>query len=197
MTEINKTIADRILSHSIEKQAGMLAMLKKAINIESPSQIPNIQGPVFELFSESLESMGYHCRLLSGKSSGGQMLAIPSDRQRNIPQQLILGHVDTVWPLGTLETMPVASREGRLYGPGSYDMKAGLVQAVFAVQTLRDLELDPPLTPIFFLNSDEEIGSHDSVVHIKRLAHVVNRTFVVEPSLGPKGKLKTQRKGSR
>ncbi|MAI33640.1 MAG: carboxypeptidase [Planctomycetaceae bacterium TMED240] len=173
----------------------MLSMLKNAISIESPSQLPDTQGAVFELFATLLESVHYRCRFLSGRTSGGQMLAIPCRRQKQLPQQLILGHVDTVWPLGTLETMPVQSREGCLYGPGSYDMKAGLVQAVFAVRTLHELGLEPPLTPIFFLNSDEEIGSQESALQIERLARVVNRTFVVEPSLGPAGNLKTQRKG--
>jgi glutamate carboxypeptidase len=195
MTEINKAVAASILSHSFQRQADMLSMLKNAVSIESPSQLPTTQRPVFELFSTMLESMGYRCRFLSGKDSGGQMLAIPCNREKEQPQQLILGHVDTVWPLDTLETMPVESRQGCLHGPGSYDMKAGLVQAVFAVQTLRELGMTPPLTPIFFMNSDEEIGSHESASQIERLARVVNRTFVVEPSLGPLGKLKTQRKG--
>jgi len=195
MTEINTAVAATILSRSFEKQADMLSMLKNAIRLESPSQLPNMQRPVFELFTCMLESMEYRCRFLSGNNSGGQMLAIPCNRQKQQPQQLILGHVDTVWPLGTLETMPVESRDGCLHGPGSYDMKAGLVQAVFAVQTLRELGMKPPVTPIFFMNSDEEIGSHESAIQIERLARVVNRTFVVEPSLGPHGNLKTQRKG--
>ena len=195
MTEINKAVAATILARSFEKQADMLSMLKHAIRLESPSQLPKTQRPVFELFTSMLESMEYRCRLLSGNESGGQMLAIPCHRDKQQSQQLILGHVDTVWPLGTLATMPVESREGRLHGPGSYDMKAGLVQALFAVQTLRELGMEPPLTPIFFMNSDEEIGSHESSAQIERLARVVNRTFVVEPSLGPRGSLKTQRKG--
>ena len=152
MTENSKAVAAAILSHSLAKQADMLAMLRKAVNIESPSKLPETQQAVFELFASMLESMRYRCRFISGKESGGQMLAIPCDRDRTRPQQLILGHVDTVWPLGTLETMPVESREGRLHGPGSYDMKGGLVQAVFAVQTLRELGITPPLTPIFFMN---------------------------------------------
>jgi glutamate carboxypeptidase len=195
MTDINKTIAAKILSHSVAKQTDMLVLLKRAVNIESPSQLPETQAPVFQLFSDFLISLGYRCRFLRGDTSGGQMLAIPLNRQRNTPQQLILGHVDTVWPVGSLETMPVESREGRLHGPGSYDMKAGLVQAVFAIQILHELGLKPQLAPIFFINSDEEIGSHESARQIERLARVVNRTFVVEPSLGPTGKLKTQRKG--
>ncbi len=195
MTDISKTISAKILSHSVAKQTDMLALLKRAVTIESPSQNPETQAPVFQLFSDFLISLGYRCRFLRGKTSGGQMLAIPSSRKRHTPQQLVLGHVDTVWPLGTLETMPVESREGCLHGPGSYDMKAGLVQAAFAIQTLLELGLEPTLAPILFINSDEEIGSHESAQNIERLARVSNRTFVVEPSLGPSGKLKTKRKG--
>ncbi len=195
MTEIDNVVAAKILSHSRGKQAEMVSMLKKAVSIESPSQKPNTQRPVFELFTSMLEAMEFRCRFLSGKESGGQMLAIPCQRLKQQPTQLILGHVDTVWPVGTLDKMPIASREGCLHGPGSYDMKAGLVQAVFAVKTLRELGITPTLTPIFFMNSDEEIGSHESATKIERLARVVNRTFVVEPSLGPRGKLKTKRKG--
>ncbi len=195
MTDTNQEVAAEILSHSIKQQAKMVELLKQAVNLESPSELSNTQRPVCQLFRDQLELAGYRSRFVAGKSSGGQMLAIPRERNRSHAQQLILGHVDTVWPLGTLDTMPIESRNGCLHGPGSYDMKAGLVQAVFAVQTLQDLGLNPSVTPIFFLNSDEEIGSHDSVRQIERLARVVDRTFVVEPSLGPSGKLKTQRKG--
>jgi glutamate carboxypeptidase len=80
-------------------------------------------------------------------------------------------------------------------GPGVYDMKGGLVQMVFALRTLYELDLTPPLTPIVFVNSDEEVGSPDSRPRIHRLARVADRAFVLEPSLGPEGKLKTARKG--
>jgi glutamate carboxypeptidase len=74
-------------------------------------------------------------------------------------------------------------------------MKAGLVQGVYAVRALRDLALEPPLAPVFFVNSDEEIGSVESSPRILRLARRVRRVFVLEPSLGPEGRLKTARKG--
>jgi len=70
-----------------------------------------------------------------------------------------------------------------------------LVQAIFAIQALRELRLMPQVTPLFFINSDEEIGSPESASHIVRLAKIVNRAFVMEPSLGPTGQLKTARKG--
>lgn len=170
-------------------------MLQQIASIESPSQHPETQDAVFAVFANALRDLGYGCRRLKGQTSGGQLFASPRDRNSNWPNQLLLGHVDTVWPLGTLEKMPVESRDGCIRGPGVYDMKGGLVQALFALRAIRDLRLQPSVTPIWFLNSDEEIGSQDSVARIRRLARVCNRAFVMEPSLGPDGKLKTARKG--
>jgi glutamate carboxypeptidase len=101
-----------------------------------------------------------------------------------------------VWALGTVETMPVGIQDGRLTGPGVYDMKAGLVQGIFALRALRDLGLTPAVTPAFFIDSDEEIGSLESIPRLERAARRMKRVFVLEPSLGPEGKLKTRRKGS-
>jgi len=109
--------------------------------------------------------------------------------------QLLLGHVDTVWPLGTIARLPVTLRDGRLTGPGVYDMKGGLTQIVFALAALRELGLEAPATPVVFVSSDEEVFSTDSRRAISRLARRVERVFVMEPSLGPEGRLKTRRKG--
>jgi glutamate carboxypeptidase len=110
--------------------------------------------------------------------------------------QLLVGHVDTVWPLGTITRMPVRIVEGRLYGPGVFDMKGGLVQMLFALRALGELDLTPPATPIVFVASDEELGSFDSTMHLGRLARLASRVFVLEPAFGPGGKLKTERKGA-
>jgi glutamate carboxypeptidase len=75
-------------------------------------------------------------------------------------------------------------------------MKGGLVQGIFALRALRELGLAPTVEPAFFINSDEEIGSVESLPRIERLARRVRRVFVLEPSLGPAGDLKTRRKGS-
>ncbi|MCA9941084.1 MAG: M20 family metallopeptidase, partial [Anaerolineales bacterium] len=111
------------------------------------------------------------------------------------PRQLLLGHSDTVWDVGTLQTMPCVIEDGKMRGPGVYDMKAGLAQMIFALRALRDLRLTPAVAPLVFVNSDEEIGSFESGSHIARLARQVARVLVLEPSLEPGGKLKTARKG--
>ena len=80
-------------------------------------------------------------------------------------------------------------------GPGVYDMKAGLVEIIFALKSLQALKLQPEVAPIIFINSDEEIGSRESTRYVRRLAQLVDRALVLEPSLGLTGKLKTARKG--
>lgn len=175
----------------------MVALVRDLALIESPSHQPETQEPVFDRLAAALEEAGLRTRRLKGTKSGGQLWAAPPRGHRPRPSgaQLVIGHVDTVWPVGTLATMPVELRDGRLHGPGVYDMKAGLVQGVFAVRALRELGLEPPLAPVFFVNSDEEVGSGESVRWIRRLARRVQRVFVLEPSLGPQGRLKTARKG--
>lgn len=163
--------------------------------VESPTDDPASQRGVHTILVAALEDLGFEIRMVRGRSSGDHLLARPRDRERGTPLQLLLGHTDTVWPHGTLERMPVVERDGRLFGPGTLDMKGGLAQMVFALRALRTLGLQPPVTPIVFINADEEIGSPDSKRHVQRLARSVSRAFVLEPSRGPEGLLKTARKG--
>lgn len=178
----------------------MGGLLRDLALLESPSLVPGSQEPVFNRLAAELGQSGLSVRRLSGrlsgKATGGQLWAVPRGRRRGLPAQLLLGHCDTVWPQGTLERMPVEIRDGRLSGPGVFDMKGGLVQGIFALRALAELGLEPPLTPAFFINSDEEIGSPDSTARIHSLARRVRRVFVLEPALGPEGRLKTRRKGS-
>jgi glutamate carboxypeptidase len=175
----------------------MFELLERLVLCESPSRDREAQKEVLALLSDSFAERRFQPRLLSGRHSGGMLLAMPADRRRHRPHQLILGHSDTVWPVGTLATMPARTDdEGTFWGPGSYDMKAGLVQGLFAVEALAVVGADPlPVTPVFLINSDEEIGSHESTRVIVRFARGADRCFVLEPSLGPEGDLKTARKG--
>jgi glutamate carboxypeptidase len=111
------------------------------------------------------------------------------------PSQLILGHGDTVWPVGTLRTMPVCVEGDTVRGPGVLDMKGGLVQMVFALRAVKDLGLRPSVRVVALITSDEQTGSFDSTPVIRRLARRACRAFVLEPAFGREGKLKTARKG--
>jgi glutamate carboxypeptidase len=178
----------------------MAALLRDLALLESPSLDPASQEPVFARLAAELEAAGLRVRRLPGRETGGQLWAVPRRRRRGVPAQLLLGHCDTVWARGALESMPVAmtgtGADRRLTGPGVYDMKAGLVQGIFALRALRDLGLAPGAEPAFLINSDEEIGSPESFRLLERVARRVRRVFVLEPSLGAEGRLKTRRKGS-
>ncbi|HEX4497950.1 MAG TPA: M20 family metallopeptidase [Thermoanaerobaculia bacterium] len=189
-----------LLAHLFARQEEMGALLRDLASLESPSLDPATQEPLFARLAAELAASGMRSRRLPGRTSGGQLWAVRRQRRRNpsgrTPAQLLLGHCDTVWPVGTLAAMPVEVRGGRLSGPGVYDMKAGLVQGIFALRALHDLGLDPEVEPAFFINSDEETGSVESLPRIERLARRMERVFVLEPSLGHEGALKTRRKGS-
>lgn len=189
-----ETCAARVLEWLRDERAAMTDLLMRLAVSESPSSAPAAQAGVQGELARGLRSMGYRVRHLSGERTGGQVLAVPASRSRG-PFQLVLGHSDTVWPLGTCADMPVEVRGGRLYGPGVYDMKAGLVQALFALRALVALGETPAVTPVVLVSSDEEIGSPESKRHIRRLACRSDRALVLEPSLGPEGRLKTRRKG--
>ena len=187
------------LSWSLARRGSELVdLVSRLAGSESPSHEPSTQAPVFALIEEALQPSGLVVRRLAGGTSGGQLIARSSTRPRN-GYQLLLGHVDTVWPVGTLSAMPVREEGGRLYGPGVFDMKGGVAIAVFALLALagleRELGLAPALSPMLFLNSDEELGSADSARRIHRLARRAARAFVLEPAFGPDGRVKTERKG--
>lgn len=176
-------------------RAEMIAFLRALADMESPTDVPASQRPVQEFLTRALGDVGYRVTRHAGRNTGGLLLARPRRRVRGRPLQLLVGHTDTVWPLGTLAEMPVREVDGRLYGPGTFDMKAGLTQIVFALRALHELGGDPPATPVVLFNSDEETGSPESGRTVRRLARRACRAFVPEPSWGPRGLLKTARKG--
>src|SRR5262249_35475285 len=111
------------------------------------------------------------------------------------PSVLLLGHFDTVWPIGQLARMPIREESGRLHGPGVFDMKAGLGIGLLAVRALH--EVSPPASRPrvrFLVTADEEVGSGTSREAIERLAKESVAVLVLEPAL-PGGAVKTARKG--
>ena len=192
----DQDVPKRILDYLDGHRAEMAALLERLVLCESPSGDRASLLRVMGLLSEAFSERGFRPRIIAGKESGGMLLAMPDRRPRHRPHQLLLGHCDTVWPIGTLETMPAKTEDGTFWGPGSYDMKAGLTQGLFAIEALAAARADAlAVTPVFVINSDEEIGSRESTRVITRFARRADRCFVLEPSLGPDGNLKTARKG--
>ena len=191
-------VANRIADWMSGQTAAMTELLVDLVEAESPTTDPSSQAGPQAILRTEFEALGYDVRLLAGPDEGdaGQLLVRPKRPGRPADYQLLIGHSDTVWDVGTLDTMPVAFSDGRLHGPGSFDMKGGLVQMVFALRALSELGLEPSVAPVPFINSDEEVGSPHSERRIARLARRADRALVIEPAASPGGALKTARKGN-
>ena len=177
------------------RQDELVAFASKLVAAESPSLEPLLHDEVLRQLSDAFQGLGFCVKRLRGRATAGHLYARPAVRRRHRGYQLVIGHWDTVWPEGTLRGMPVKISDGKLHGPGMFDMKAGLAQLIFALKALQALKLTPKVRPVVFINSDEEIGSRESTRYIKRLARGADRALVLEPAFGPEGALKTARKG--
>lgn len=180
---------------ALERRRGeMVRTIRHLVEQESPS----FNKPAVDLFAQSLAKtfagIGARVRLHPAREFGEHLQADFAADSRAQPV-LLLGHMDTVWDVGTLNMMPARERNGRLYGPGVYDMKAGIAQMIFAVDALQQLLGALPRPVTVLLVSDEEVKSASSRALLTRLAKQSAAVFVLEPSAGVKGSLKTARKG--
>jgi len=188
--------AKRILSYLEDERPRMVELLQRLALAESPSDDRNAVDSVLAILAAELQQCGLSVRRLRGRVSAGLLYARPRERVRKSPLQLLVGHCDTVWPVGTVTTMPVRVEGETVRGPGVFDMKGGLVQMLFALRAVKKLGLRPAAECVVVINSDEEIGSPDSTPTIRRLARRSARAFILEPAFGRAGKLKTARKAS-
>lgn len=194
---MSKLAAD--VRHWMEDHASeMRDLLIRLVEAESPTTDAETQVGPQRILREAYEAFGYQVRYLSGdgEAVGGQLLARPPRAHRMPAYQLLMGHSDTVWDRGTLRTMPIEIRNGLMYGPGTFDMKSGLVQMLFAIRAVTELGWTPEVTPVAWINSDEEIGSPWSDRRTVRLARHADRALIIEPASGPDGRIKTGRKGN-
>ncbi len=176
----------------------MRATLRRYVEQESPSASAEAIASLVAIIAKDFAAIGGRIRLhklaVHGAANYGPALQVDFTGPRRSPQLLLLGHTDTVYPLGTLKTMPWRERGGRLCGPGAFDMKGGIVQALFALRTM--LERGPlPCAVRLLLVPDEEIGSPASRALTERLAPQSSAVLVLEPAAGAEGACKTARKG--
>ncbi len=172
----------------------MTALLKELVEHESPGTEKNAVDGLGKKLATEMEASGAHVGVVRARDYGDHLLCKVSGA-RSDAQVLVLGHMDTVWETGTLKNMPFRIEKDRAYGPGSFDMKAGLVQLVFALRALREVGRRPAAEVVVLINSDEEIGSHSSRNLIEDEGRQSRAVLVLEPSLSPDGRLKTFRKG--
>jgi glutamate carboxypeptidase len=169
----------------------MRRALRELVEVESPSDAKAAVDDAVALLAGWGAEAGWRIKLHKQKQFG-DILEMRSGPARGARKPiLLLGHLDTVWPLGTLRKMPWREQAGRFFGPGVLDMKAGVVMALAAVRALAELDVRRPVT--LLLNSDEEVGSPVSRPLTERLALASSAVLVLEPAQGLA--CKTARKG--
>lgn len=174
----------------------MLDTLRELTLFESPSLEKEPADRCCQFLADLWLHRNTLINIIKQKHRGDQLRIIwPATTLRTKSQLLVLGHFDTVYPSGTLAKMPFHVKNGKAFGPGTFDMKAGIVQALFALEALQESRLPITKRIVFLWTSDEEIGSEASRKLIEAEARRSSGVFVLEPSLGPRGLLKTCRKG--
>jgi glutamate carboxypeptidase len=174
----------------------MLATLRTFVEAESPSLEKDAAVRCCGIIAEEWRKHGVRVERLAQKERGDHLrITYWPNKTRPAGQLLVLGHYDTVYSTGTLQQMPFRVSAGKAYGPGIFDMKAGIVQALYALQALQETNKQLRKRLVFLWTSDEEIGSDSSRKLLEAETRRSDAVFVLEPSFGPRGLLKTARKG--
>ena len=198
----------------------LIETIESLVRIESPSDDKAAVDRCGAELTARLRAIGGAVTLLPQRERGDHLRAefhvVPANRRRqgsgesrrsspdlqraeaeagpHVPTILLLGHFDTVWPIGTLDRMPVVHTNGRLHGPGVFDMKAGIGLAMLATRALLETAAPSARRIVMLWTTDEEVGSATSRAAIEDEARKSDAVFVLEPSL-PGGAVKTARKG--
>lgn len=186
---------DSFLSWAHSNQGRIVGTIREMVECESPSDDAVAVNRQVEQIADRWASI---CKVVRRKAKGyGDHLLLEFDLpgKKKTGQILALGHTDTVWPLGTLKSMPWRQAEGRLWGPGVYDMKGGIAFFLHAMEALREMQVPVAHKVVLQLNSEEEVGSHSSRALTEAQARKSACVLVLEPGTGHEGKLKTARKG--
>jgi glutamate carboxypeptidase len=186
---------DPILLYLESRRAEMVSLCRELVECESPTDDAAAVGRFADLVADQVAGMARVRRIPGGRFGPHLQCEFELPGEKQDGQILALGHSDTVWPVGTLKQMPFREAEGRLWGPGVLDMKAGIAFLIFAVRALRELELPVRRRVVMQLNSDEEVGSDSSRPLTEEEARRSVAVLVLEPGTGLDGKLKTARKG--
>jgi glutamate carboxypeptidase len=194
MTGQGKTL----LSYFEEIQTEIVAFIRWLVEQESMSREAEANRRIAENLAEKLASMGADIELFSDPRFGATLQAryssVAASARVGNEQLLVVGHLDTVWPLGTVAERPFRIENGRAFGPGIFDMKAGVAIAAFAMRAINELGRKTQRPVTLLMTCDEETGSHFSREIIEAEARTASAALVLEPPI-PGGTIKTSRKG--
>lgn len=176
-----------------EREEDIVSLIKNIVEIESPTSNKEKTNYLGEILVNIFEKyIGGEIEVIPNNEFGNHIIATAGKGEEQV---LLVGHFDTVHPVGTLKRNPFKDVNGKIHGPGIYDMKAGIIQALYALHTLKEFgELESKKFKLI-LNSDEEIGSKTSKSILVKEAKKSKIAFVLEPSFGEEGAIKIARKG--
>ncbi|HWR35846.1 MAG TPA: M20 family metallopeptidase [Clostridia bacterium] len=199
MTKAKSVTADAaheqaLLKWLVQRRSEMVALTRELVVRESPSSSKHAVDALGEFVAAELDSAGGRVRLHRQREFGNLLQADFVTKAKR-GRVLLLGHIDTVYELGTLSVMPWRERGGRIYGPGVFDMKAGIAQMLYALRALKEVSGRLPCPVTVLLNTDEEVGSVASRAVTEKLATGCDAVLVLEPAAGARGACKTARKG--
>jgi glutamate carboxypeptidase len=192
-TQISPPSLDRLHYFETGGEA-LLQTIREFVEIESPSDNKPATDRMAAHLAQKFALLGGRPHLHHADDYGDN-LQVDFPGAANLKPVLLLGHFDTVYPLGTLPTMPFRVDNGRLHGPGVLDMKAGIALMLFAIKALQTWHRQLPRPVTVFLVSDEEVGSYSSRKITEDLARKSAAVLVLEPAAGLRGAVKTARKG--
>lgn len=185
--------SDRLRFFS-QHQHEIVNTIRELVEIESPSDNKPAVDGIAAFLAQKFEALRGRTQLHRSHDFGDS-LQIEFSGNANRKPVLLLGHYDTVYPLGTLANMPCKLENGRLRGPGVLDMKSGIALILHAIEALQVWHGALPRPVTVFLVSDEEVGSHSSRKITEALAKESAGVLVLEPAAGLRGAVKTARKG--
>ncbi len=172
----------------------MVQTIRNFVEIESPSDNKAASDRMGAFLAGTFEALGGKAHLHRSEDFADN-LQIDFSGPESAKPVLLLGHFDTVYPLGTLAQMPCRLDKGKLHGPGVLDMKSGIALMLYAIEALQTWHGQVPRPVTVFLVSDEEVGSSSSRKTTEALAKESSAVFVLEPAAGVRGAVKTARKG--
>lgn len=193
--EFHRELMSRLLRAARTREAGMLKTLSGFVRAESPSDNKAAVDRCGQIVAAEFRKRDARVEFSRQRHRGDHLLIhLPRPKSRPKDRILILGHIDTVYDIGTLTKMPFRISGGRAWGPATFDMKGGIVLALAALDALAACGIESTREIACLWNTDEEIGAESSRALIEREARRSDAVFVLEPSGEPDGAIKTSRK---
>lgn len=182
----------RLINYIRANENDYLELFKKIIEYESPTHNKEAVDRLVDFIESYLIEYGVQVTRVSNERYGDHLVGEWGEGDEPI---LFVGHIDTVWEMGTINSRPFTVKDDVITGPGVYDMKGGIFQALYAIKVMKELKIQPKNKVVFLINTDEEVGSPTSYTLIQEWAKKSKNVIVGEPGNLPGGSVKTGRKG--